>query len=152
MTTGLKRIVVAVDGSPVSVAPLQQAVWLAQQTRASLTGVFVVDTQWADFIGNDWQSSRNARQGFLDYLRREQEQQAELACRQFESHSRHLFEPVFLVQAGDPTAVLLTLATAADTEVLLLSRRVFQVCGRPSSKALAQQLCKRATQPIWLWP
>jgi len=75
--------VVAVDGSAASQGALNHAVHLARQSQAALTGVFVIDAGWPDYIGNDWQSSKGARQGFLDYIREEQEQQADHQDRQY---------------------------------------------------------------------
>lgn len=75
----------AVDGSDASTEALRHAVQLARQGPMLLTGVFVVDAGWPDYLGHDWQSSAGARQGFLNLVHREQEQQAEAAHRQFEA-------------------------------------------------------------------
>ena len=59
------HIVVAVDGTEASREALDQAVHLARQDAAVLTGVFVVNSQWDDFIGHDWQNTERTRRGFL---------------------------------------------------------------------------------------
>jgi nucleotide-binding universal stress UspA family protein len=146
------RIVVAVDGSASSQEALDGAARLARQERSILTGIFVIDSEWADFIGNDWQSAGQARQGFLDYVRREQDQQAEAARRQFESAAQGLEGASFSLRVGDPASVLMELAGAATTGLLVLSRRVFQVSGRPSLKTLGRDLATRALQPVLLFP
>jgi nucleotide-binding universal stress UspA family protein len=148
----IKNIVVAIDGSDASQEALSHAVDLARQNRTCLTGLFIIDTQWADFIGNDWQSSKGARQGFLDYIRKEQEEQAEAAHMQFEKATQGMAQTSFSVHAGDPTEVLLAQASSEDTGVLVAGRRVFQVSGRPSLKSLASTLEKKASRPLLLFP
>ncbi len=143
-------IVVAVDGAEVSKEALDHAVYLARHGPASLLGIFVVDAKWADFIGNDWQSSKGARQGFLDYIRKEQEEQAELARLQFSLATQGMDRAVFSVHAGDPAEVLV--AQSGSTGVLIASRRVFQVSGRPSLKSLATTLARKASCPLMLFP
>jgi nucleotide-binding universal stress UspA family protein len=146
------NIVVAVDGSEASRGALGHAVELARQRNTSLTGFFIIDTQWADYIGNDWQSSKGSRQGFLDYIRKEQEEQAEAARTQFEQATQGMAQASFSVHAGDPTAVMLEQASSEDTGMLIAGRRVFQVSGRPSLKSLAATLAKKASRPLLLFP
>jgi nucleotide-binding universal stress UspA family protein len=146
------NIVVAVDGSEASQAALNHAVDLARQRNMPLTGIFIIDTQWADFIGNDWQSSKGARQGFLDYIRKEQEEQVEAARSQFAQATQGMAQVSFSVHAGDPTAVMIEQALSEDTGILVAGRRVFQVSGRPSLKSLATTLAKKASRPLLLFP
>lgn len=147
-----KRITVAVDGSPASELSLGHAIEQTRQHDAVLTGVFIIDGQWADFIGNDWQSSKGARQGFLDYILQEQEAQAQLAQDQFRQATVDCPNAHFEVLAGDPIDMLVQRASPASTDLLITSRRVFQVSGRPSLKGLAGQLTKRASCPLLLLP
>jgi len=146
------NIVVAVDGSEASQDALSHAVNLARQSNTTLTGIFVIDSQWADYIGNDWQSSKAARQGFLDYIRKEQEDQAEAAHTQFEQATQGMENSCFTVHAGDPTEVMLEQAVSEKTGMLITGRRVFQVSGRPSLKSLAAKLAKKASCPLLLFP
>jgi nucleotide-binding universal stress UspA family protein len=146
------NIVVAVDGSEASQDALNHAVNLARQSNTTLTGIFIIDSQWADFIDNDWQSAKGARQGFLDYIRKEQEEQAEAARAQFEQATRGMKQASFSVYAGDPTEVLVEQASSGDTGILVAGRRVFQVSGRPSLKSLAATLTKKASRPLLLFP
>ncbi len=148
----MQRIVVAVDGSEASQEALNRAVNLARQSQAALTGVFVMDGGWPDYIGNDWQSSKGARQGFLDYVRQEQEQQAWAARTQFENSVNGMSAASFSVETGDPAEVMLQIASEPSTGLLVLSRRVFQVCGRPSLKLLGERLARKATRPLLLLP
>lgn len=148
----LKRITVAVDGSQASELPLGHAIHHARQNNAVLTGIFIIDGQWPDFIGNDWQSSKGARQGFLDYIRAEQEAQALLAQTQFREAVGDWPQAVFEVLAGDPISMLVKRATLDSTDLLITSRRVFQVSGRPSLKTLARELAQRASCPLLLLP
>jgi nucleotide-binding universal stress UspA family protein len=149
---GFNNIVVAVDGSEASQEALDHAVELARLSKSALTGFFVLDSQWPDYIGNDWQSARGARQGFLDYIREEQEQQAESARQQFESAAEGIENSGFSILSGDPTEVLITKANAADTGLLIVGQRVFQVSGRPSLRSLSKRLIAKATQPVMLFP
>jgi nucleotide-binding universal stress UspA family protein len=146
------RIRVAVDGSDLCDEPLRWAVRLARQDHTILTGFFVLDSGWADFIGNDWQSSRNARQGFLDYVGAHQLAQAERAARQFAAATGDLAAAGFETPTGEPLQVLRELARAPDTALLVLSRRVFQVSGRPRLRRLGQELVAGALRPLLLFP
>lgn len=143
------KILVAVDGSEASDEALAFASALAHKTGLPLEGVFVIDSEWPDFIGNDWQSAKGARQGFLDYIRDEQEEQARLARTQFEMTVGGLNgQAGFRVIPGDPVEVLIKLATDEPTYVLTFGSKVFQVSGRPSLKALAKTVLKKATRPV----
>jgi len=146
------EILVATDGSPVSREPLARAVEMARQGGLALTGFFVLDGGWPDFIGNDWQSARGARQGFLDHVRAEQEAQAGAARAQFEEAAAGVPAASFRVLAGDPVEVITDLARSETTGLLVLSRRVFQVSGRPGLRRLARVLAERADRPILLLP
>ncbi len=148
---GFKNIVVAVDGSEASQEALNCAIELARQSKCALTGLFIIDGGWPDYIGNDWQSSKGARQGFLDYIRKEQEEQADAARKQFEAASAGM-ATAFSLLSGDPTEELLKIANAASTDIFVISRRVFQVSGRPSLKSLAKTLAQKATRPLLLLP
>jgi nucleotide-binding universal stress UspA family protein len=147
-----KNIVVAVDGSEASQEALNYAVALARQSGCALTGLFIIDGGWPDYIGNDWQSSKGARQEFLDYIRREQEGQAETARRQFEAATEDIDERRFSILAGDPAEMLITQAKAADTGMLVVGQRIFQVSGRPSLRSLSKRLAAKATRPLTLFP
>jgi nucleotide-binding universal stress UspA family protein len=141
-------IAVTVDGSPASETALQRALELARATHAALTGVFVIDAGWADFIGNDWQSSRNARQGFLDYVLQQQRDQARTAQRQFEAVTPGLPQSQFLVLIGEPVNELAEMIETRKADMLVVGERVFQVCGRPSIKKLPRTLSKRMGQSV----
>lgn len=148
----INNIVVAVDGSEASQEALNYAVELARQSKAALTGFFVIDGGWPDYIGNDWQSAKGARQGFLDYIRKEQEEQAEAARQQFEAAAGGINERRFSILAGDPAEMLIAKANAADTGMLVVGQRIFQVSGRPSLRSLGKRLVAKATRPLTLFP
>jgi nucleotide-binding universal stress UspA family protein len=141
-------ITVAVDGSPASEAALSYALGVARERRQPLRGVFVLDTGWADFIGNDWQSAAGARQGFLDHVRRELEAQAEAARRQFSAATAGIADADFEIVPGDPLDTLVELMAGGSADMLVAGRDVFQVCGRPSVKLLARELPRRIRQPV----
>lgn len=147
-----ERIVAIVDGAAASQPAVDAAAALARQFASDLVGIFVVDGGWPDYIGNDWQSAAGARQGFLDYMRTEQETQAALARTQFAAAAGDLARARFEVMAGDPIAVVTELACDDATGLLVTSRRVFQVSGRPSLKGLARTLSAKATRPLLLLP
>ena len=148
----ISMIVVAVDGSEASEPAITQAVELARQRQSALAGFFILDGGWPDYIGNDWQSTKDSRQGFLDYIREEQEAQAEAARMQFERAVGGIPNAHFKVLGGDPIKLLTQLASAPDTSLFITSKRVFQVSGRPSLKGLAKTLAQKATQPLLLLP
>jgi nucleotide-binding universal stress UspA family protein len=145
-----RTIAVAVDGSEASRGALILALRLAREQDRPLAGVFVLDSGWADYIGNDWQSARNSRQGFLDYVRDHLEAQAEEARRQFEAATDGLADATFSVIAGDPLEALCTLMAEDEATLLVAGREVFQVCGRPSVKRLAKELPRRIKQPVMI--
>jgi len=146
------KIVVTIDGSEASQVALDHAVSLARQNHAALTGVFVIDSGWPDYIGNDWQSSKGARQGFLDYIREEQEQQAKAAQDQFERATSGLGSASFSLLAGDPTDVVVQLASEPSNDLLVVNQRVFQVSGRPKLKALGKRVADAARRPCLIFP
>jgi nucleotide-binding universal stress UspA family protein len=146
------NIVVAVDGSEASQEALNHAVDLARQSHSALTGLFVIDSGWPDYIGNDWQSSRNSRQGFLDYIHDEQKQQADAAARQFAGATQSTVACKFVVLAGDPVDILLEQTRNDATDLLILGRRTFQVSGRPSLKTLAKKVTANPRIPVMLFP
>jgi nucleotide-binding universal stress UspA family protein len=141
-------IAVAVDGSAASQGALEQALRLAREQNRPLAGWFVLDSGWADYIGNDWQSARNARQGFLDYVRGHLEAQAEAARRQFAAAAVDCADARFSIVAGDPLEALCKLMAQGQAAMLVAGREVFQVCGRPSVKRLAKELPRRIKQPV----
>lgn len=143
-----RRIAVTVDGSPASENALRRAIEIARVEHSTLTGVFVIDTGWADFIGNDWQSSRNARRGFLDYILREQREHASSAQNQFAAATQGLEQAEFSVLVGEPANALVKMMDAGDADILVVGERVFQVCGRPSVRKLARTLAGRIRQPV----
>ena len=147
-----RRVVVAVDGSEASRDALAFAVSLARQGESTLTGLFVIDSGWPDFIGNDWQSSKGARQGFLDHVHAEQRAQAELARQQFADATAGLSSAKFLTLEGGPSETLLAWAQDPEVDLLVVGRRVFQVSGRPSLKSLAKTLAAKAERPLLLLP
>lgn len=136
-------IAVAVDGSAASEAALRRAVGLARADGRPLAGVFVLDTGWSDFIGSDWQSAADSRQGFLDYIRAQLEEQAEFARRQFAAATATLDDAHFEVIPGDPLEALCAVVKDGHAETLVAGREVFRVCGRPSVRRLARDLARR---------
>lgn len=97
-------------------------------------------------------SAVGARQPFLGDIRGEQEQQAEAARGQFESATDGLKSASFTLLAGDPTDLLVELANNDATDLLVLSRRVFQVSGRPSLKSRSKRLARKARRPFLVFP
>lgn len=147
-----RHIQVAVDGCEASQAALEQAVWLARQGASILTGFYILDTGWPDFIGNDWQSSSGARRGFLEQVGREQQDQSDAARAQFEAATLGLPGARFTLLSGDPVLVLVQRLNDPKTDVLAFGRRTFQVSGRPSLKGAATTLVKQGLRPLLLFP
>lgn len=148
MSAAVGTIAVVADGTPASRAALDFAVAMARDKSFRLKGVFVLDTGWADFIGHDWQSSRNTRQGFLDYVRRDQERHAELAGTQFKTATCGFPSAQFVLLVGDPTQALIELMSRGQADTLVLAKDAFKECGRPSTKGLARTLARKVRQPV----
>jgi len=143
-------IAVAIDGSEASAAALAFAIDLAKHEGKPLSGIFVLDSGWADFIGNDWQSSRNARQGFLDYVLEQLQKQEVLARDQFSVAAGAVPGACFVSLTGIPAAALCELMRRDEFSALVLGKEVFQCCGRPSVKRLAADLRKEVSKPLYL--
>ena len=146
----MATIAVAVDGTEASAAALAFALDKATHSGARLAGVFLLDSGWADFIGNDWQSSRNARQGFLDYVRVELEKQQELARRQFAAATSSVGQASFSALAGDPAESLAAFMHHGEADMLVIGEDAFIACGRPSAKALVATLKREVRQPVYV--
>jgi nucleotide-binding universal stress UspA family protein len=142
------RVAVTVDGTPACAGALQQAVARARSEGCGLTGVFLLDAGWADFIGNDWQSSRNSRQGFLDYVMQEQQRHAEAARGQFAAATLGLPDARFAVLAGDPADELVRMMNSGAADVLFAGENAFRECGRPSSRAIVRTVVAKVRQPV----
>ena len=149
-----KRILIAIDGAPATTAALTLATHLARQSQAVLTGIFIIDDRWADFIGHDWQSTAQSRQAFLNYIQDEQIRQAQQAqaCFAIAVNSEQITDSCFIIEVGDPSALLIERAQSAYTDLLILSRQVFAEIGRPSIKTLIATVTKRAQCPVLLVP
>ena len=146
----MATIAVAVDGTEASAAALAFAIGKARREDARLTGVFLLDSGWADFIGNDWQSSRNARQGFLDYVRAELEKQQERAQQQFSAATIMHAQASFSALTGDPAESLTAFMRRGEADMLVIGAAAFVACGRPSAKVLAATLSREVRQPVYV--
>lgn len=146
----MTKIALAIDGTQASAAALAFAVDKAKTEQAQLNGIFVLDTGWVDYIGNDWQSSRNARQGFLDYVRADLERQMELARQQFEAATTDLPNASFTMLPGEPARALADLMQRGEADAMVLGEQVYQSCGRPSVTRLAKVLKKKVQQPLYV--
>jgi hypothetical protein len=85
-------------------------------------------------------------------VRREQEAQAEKARAQFAAVTAELPRSSFKALGGDPVPTIVALANDPATGLLVVSRRAFQVSGRPSLKSMASTLAAKATRPFLLMP
>ena len=56
------------------------------------------------------------------------------------------------ILAGDPAEMLITQANAADTDMLVVGRRIFQVSGRPRLRSLSKRLAEKSTRHLTLFP
>lgn len=146
----MATIAVAVDGTEASAAALAFAIDKAANEGARLAGVFLLDSGWADFIGNDWQSSRNARQGFLDYVHAELEKQQELARRQFAAATPSIEDASFYALAGDPAESLAAFMRCGEADMLVIGGDAFIAYGRPSAKTLVATLKREVRQPVYV--
>jgi len=144
-------IVVAVDGSPASEAALRQATARARAEERPLIGIFVLDTGWADYVGNARAQTEGARRDFLDYATSELEMQIEAARAQFAAATQDFMGDIaFEVVPGDPLDALCEIMACSNRSfsMLVAGREVFQVCGRPGVNRLVHQLQQCVRQPL----
>lgn len=133
------KILLALDSSEKAI---DEAVELAREKNAHLTGVFVLDATWNEYIGHDWLSGSNARAGFLDYIKNEEELEARRAIEAFESRAAGLAHESRIVAGRVPDVIAQELA--AGYEMLVMGypfRRGLEVVRDPLPKILKGSSC-----------
>lgn len=150
----IRRILVALDGSPHSQAALEAAVNLAALLHADLTGVFVEDINLLRLAQLPFASEvqrHTATSATLDITRIERELrlQAEKArhALQAAAHARAL-SFTFRVTRGPVSAEVL--AAALDADLLALGRVSHGLSSRPRLGSTAQTAVRRGARTILL--
>jgi hypothetical protein len=90
----------------------------AREKKAFLTGLFVLDATWNDYIGHDWLSGSNARAGFLDYVKNEELGEAERTIRKFEACAAGLPHAVKVAPGRVPEEICRELTNGYDCLVI----------------------------------
>ncbi len=133
------KILVALDSS---VKTVDEAVKVAREKNGSLTGLFILDATWNEYIGHDWLSGSNARAGFLDYVKNEETLEAERALREFESRAAGVEHESKTAAGRVPDEICRELAEGYD--LLIMSypfRRGLEVVRDPLPKILKGSSC-----------
>jgi nucleotide-binding universal stress UspA family protein len=133
------KILVALDSSEKTI---DEAVRFAKEKDASLTGIFVLDATWNEYIGHDWLSGSNARAGFLDYVKNEETLEAERMLREFEARTSAVAQESKTVAGRVPDEICRELAAGYD--LLIMSypfKRGLEVVRDPLPKILKGSTC-----------
>jgi nucleotide-binding universal stress UspA family protein len=133
------RILLALDSSRKAI---EEAVKLAREKNAQLTGIFVLDATWNEYIGHDWLSGSNARAGFLDYIRNEEELEAKQAIERFESLAAGVAHESKAIAGRVPDVIARELAKGYDLLVMGYPfQRGLEVVRDPLPKILKGSSC-----------
>ncbi len=79
------KILLALDSSQKAI---DEAVRLAKERGAHLTALFVLDATWSEYIGHDFLSGSNAREGFLNYISDNENALAEKTVQEFKERAQ----------------------------------------------------------------
>lgn len=133
------KILLAIDSSEKAI---DEAVKIAREKNAHLAGVFVLDATWNEYIGHDWLSGSNARAGFLNYIKNEEELEAKRAIDTFESRAAGVAHESKAVAGRVPDVIVEELALGYDLLVMGYPfRRGLEVVRDPLPKILKGSGC-----------
>jgi len=133
------KILLALDSSEKAI---DEAIKLAREKSAFLTGIFVLDSTWNEYIGHDWLSGSNARAGFLDYVKNEEDLEAKHVIEKFEVRAAGIPHESKTVAGRVPDAISRELATGYDILVMGYPfRRGLEVVRDPLPKILKGSNC-----------
>lgn len=133
------KILLALDSS---LRFMDEAVRLAREKQAHLTGLFIMDATWNEFIGHDWLSGSNARAGFLNYIQDEEKLEAQRVIMNFEEVAADVPHSNRVTAGRVPDEICRELAQGYD--LLLLPypfRRGLEVVRDPLRKILKGSSC-----------
>jgi nucleotide-binding universal stress UspA family protein len=117
------NILVVLDGNA---GTLDEAVRLTRERGASLTGLFVREAGWNDYLGHDWLSGSNARSGFLDYVADRERELEKAVTASFPERA-----------TGLPASLKIAAGRVAE-EIVAEARRGYDliVCSNPLTRGL----------------
>lgn len=99
--------------------PLDEALALAAERRASVTALWVIDTRWPDLIGDEWLVRESVRQRFFRYLAAQEREEGEDALREFQRRAEEAgVRASIRSEAGDPAKVVQLLSPTCDAVLL----------------------------------
>jgi len=135
------RILLALDSSEKT---MDEAVKAAREKNAFLTGLFVLDATWNEYIGHDWLSGSNARAGFLDYVKNEEQLESERTIKAFEARALAAGIPHETKVAPGRVPEEICRELAAGYDLLIMShpfRRGLEAVRDPLPKILKGSSC-----------
>lgn len=109
------KILLALDSSQKAI---DEAVRLAKERGAGLTALFVLDATWSEYIGHDFLSGSNARDGFLNYVSDNENGLAEKTIRVFRERAQGVSCDVKMVAGRVVDEILKELKSGYDLLVM----------------------------------
>ncbi len=92
-----RTILLVLDDTP---GVFEEALRIATQHKAHLTGLFVMDATWHGYVAHDWLSGSGSRADFLDYIKEEEIASAKAAQQRFEEQTSGVVDAEFVMSAG----------------------------------------------------
>ncbi|MEW5746060.1 MAG: universal stress protein [Nitrospirota bacterium] len=133
------KILLALDSSPDAI---EEAVRLAKERGASLTALFVLDASWSEYIGHDWLSGSNAREGFLTYISDNENALAEKTVQEFKERARGVASEIKMVAGRVPDEILRELKNGYDLLVMAAPfKRGLEILRNPAAKIIESAPC-----------
>jgi nucleotide-binding universal stress UspA family protein len=133
------KILLALDSSHSAV---NEAVRLAKERGASLTALFVLDASWSEYIGHDWLSGSNAREGFLNYISDNENALAEKTVQEFKKRAEGLAYEIKMVPGRVADEIIKELKNGYDLLVMAIPfKRGLEVLRDPATKIMHGAPC-----------
>ena len=142
--SAIKRIAMAVDGSPLSVAVLEPAALLARQLRAKITLVCVYHSPYGRFDG--LQSVGHTVGQELDRLRYETERYAAQLATRLGSYGVHAENATGI--DSQPAAGILRLAKMAEADLILMATHGRSGLERLRHGSVTEQVVRHSGLPL----
>jgi nucleotide-binding universal stress UspA family protein len=133
------RILLALDSSQKAI---DEAVRLAKERGAGLTALFVLDSTWSEYIGHDFLSGSNAREGFLNYISDNENALAEKTVQEFRNKAQGVSHEVKLVPGRVRDEILKELKNGYDLFVMAHPfKRGLEILRDPAAKIVEKAPC-----------
>jgi nucleotide-binding universal stress UspA family protein len=133
------KILLALDSSQKAI---DEAVRLATERGAGLTALFVLDSTWSEYIGHDFLSGSNAREGFLNYISDNENLLAEKTVQEFKERAHGASYEVKMVPGRVRDEILKELNNGYDLLVMAHPfKRGLELLRDPASKIIEKTPC-----------